>query len=105
MVLPCGSIGLALTRKALALPAFYCSKNGLVFFTALDISLTFVRQLHSQVDVFLKRWAGLPRPASTAILFSGRSERAGLKITQLVTFWKQMQAVRMDILKHSKNAL
>ena len=74
------------------------------FFTALDLSLTFVRQLQAQADVFLKRWAGLPRPASTAILFSGRSERAGLKITQLVTFWKQMQAVRMDILKHSKDA-
>ena len=51
------------------------------FFTALDLSLTFVRQLQAQADVFVKRWAGLPRPASTAILFSGRFERAGLKIT------------------------
>ena len=25
-------------------------------------------------------------------------------MTQLVTFWKQMQVVRMDILKHSKDA-
>ncbi len=74
------------------------------FFTALDLSLTFVRQLQAQANVFLKRWAGLPRPANTTILFTGRSDRAGLNITNLETFWKQMQAVRMDILKHSKDA-
>ena len=35
------------------------------------------------------------------ILFLGKSGRAGLHITSIVTYWKQMQLVRLDILKHS----
>ena len=49
------------------------------FFTALDLSLTSVRQLQAQADVFLKRWAGLPRPASTAILSQGDLSEQDLK--------------------------
>ena len=38
---------------------------------------------------------------NTSILFWGKSGQAGLHITNLVTFWKQMQIVRMDLLKNS----
>ena len=72
-------------------------------FTSLDFSLTFVQQLEAVATRFLKRWSGLPRPANTAILHLGSSNRAGLHIKQLSTFWKQMQAVRMDILKNSSD--
>ena len=78
VALPGGPIGLAHTWKALALPAFCCSKNGLVF-TALDLSPRFVRQLQAQADVFLKRWAGLPPPASTIILSQGDLSEQDLK--------------------------
>ena len=50
---------------------------------------------------FWKNWSGLPRPANTSILFLEKSGQAGLHITNLVTFWKQMQIVRMDLLKNS----
>ena len=72
-------------------------------FTSLDFSLTFVQQLEAVATRFLKQWSGLPRPANTAILHLGSSNRAGLHIKQLSTFWKQMQAVRMDILKSSSD--
>ena len=70
-------------------------------FTALDLSLTFVKRLQTQANKFLKAWSGLPRPANTAILFVGASGRAGLHVSGLPTFWKQMQAVRLDLLRHS----
>lgn len=71
------------------------------YFNALDLSLTFVRQLQNTVTSFLKKWSGLPRAANTTILFCGTAQRAGLHIKHLETFWKQMQAVRLDLLKHS----
>ena len=70
-------------------------------FTSLDLSLTFVHELEAVANRFLKRWSGLPRGGNTAILHLGSSNRAGLHVKQLSTFWKQMQVVRMDILKHS----
>ena len=72
-------------------------------FTSLDLSLTFVQQLEAVATRFLKQWSGLPRPANTAILHLGSSNRAGLHIKQLTTFWKQMQIVRLDILKSSSD--
>ena len=71
------------------------------YFTALDLTATFVKTLQSVSTKFLKNWSGLPRPANTSILFLGKSGQAGLHITNLVTFWKQMQIVRMDLLKNS----
>ena len=71
------------------------------FFTALDLSQTFVKSLQSKATKFLKSWSGLPRSANTTILFLGKSGRTGLHVTNLVTYWKQMQLVRMDILKRS----
>ena len=71
------------------------------YFTALDLTATFVKTLQSVSTKFLKNWSGLSRPANTSILFWGKSGQAGLHITNLVTFWKQMQIVRMDLLKNS----
>ena len=71
------------------------------YFTALDLTATFVKTLQSVSTKFLKNWSGLPCPANTSILFWGKSGQAGLHITNLVTFWKQMQIVRMDLLKNS----
>ena len=71
------------------------------FFTALDLSQTFVKSLQSKATKFLKSWSGLPRSANTTILFLGKSGRTGLHVTNLVTYCKQMQLVRMDILKRS----
>ena len=58
------------------------------YFTALDLTATFVKTLQSVSTKFLKNWSGLPRPANTSILFLGKSGQAGLHITNLVTFWK-----------------
>ena len=71
------------------------------YLTALDLTLTFVKRLQAKATKYLKKWSGLPRSANTAILFLGKSGRAGLHITSIVTYWKQMQLVRLDILKHS----
>ena len=72
-------------------------------FTSLDLSLTFVQQLEAVTTCFLKQWSGLPRPANTAILHLGSSNRADLHLKQFTTFWKQMQIVRLDILKSSSD--
>ena len=71
------------------------------YLTALDLTLTFVKRLQAKATKYLKKWSGLPRSANTAILFLGKSGRAGLHIPSIVTYWKQMQLVRLDILKHS----
>ena len=71
------------------------------FFTALSLSQTFVKSLQSKATKFLKSWSGLLRSANTTILSLGKSGRTGLNVTNLVTYWKQMQLVRMDILKRS----
>ena len=71
--------------------------------TVHDLSKNFVSKLQAMANTYLKKWAGLPRPANTAILFIGSSDRAGLRIKNLVTVWKQMQVVRMDILKLSRD--
>ena len=71
------------------------------YLTALDLTLTFVKRLQAKATKYLKKWSGLPRSANTASLFLGKSGRAGLHITSIVTYWKQMQLVRLDILKHS----
>ena len=56
------------------------------FFTALDLSQTFVKSLRSKATKFLKSWSGLPRSANTTILFLGKSRRTGLHVTNLVTY-------------------
>ena len=71
--------------------------------TVHDLSKTFISKLQAMANTYLKKWAGLPRPANTAILFIGSSDRAGLRIKNLVTVWKQMQVGRMDILKLSRD--
>ena len=43
------------------------------YFTALDLTATFVKTLQSVSTKFLKNWSGLPRPANTSILFFGKS--------------------------------
>ena len=58
--------------------------------TVHDLSKTFVSKLQAMANTYLKKWAALPRPANTAILFIGSSDRAGLHILNLVTVWKQM---------------
>ena len=68
-------------------------------FTSLDLSLSFAKHLQALAAAYLKRWSGLPHPANITILHTGSSKRAGLRITHLATFWKQMQAVRLDILQ------
>ena len=72
-------------------------------FTSQDLWPTFVQQLEAVATRFLKQWSGSPRPANTAIVHLGSSNRAGLHITQLTTFWKQMQAVWLDIVKNSSD--
>ena len=71
------------------------------FFTALDLSQTFVKSLQSKATKFFKSWSWLPRSANTAILFLGKSGRTGVNGTNLVTYWKQMQLVHIDVLKRS----
>ena len=73
-------------------------------FTSLDLSLSFAKHLEAMAVAYLKRWSGLPHPANVAILHTGSSRRAGLRITHLATFWKQMQAVRLDILHQSADS-
>ena len=89
LLLSCGSISTVIVAK-LSWP-----------FSSLDLTLTFVRRLQAKSTAFLKRWTGLPRPANSAILHPGRSNRAGLHVKHLLTFWKQTQAVRMNILQPS----
>ena len=50
--------------------------------TALDLTLTFVKRLQAKATKYLKKWSGLPRSANTAILFLGKSGRAGLAYNQ-----------------------
>ena len=73
-------------------------------FTSLDLSLSFAKHLQALAATYLKRWSGLPHPANVTILHTGSSKRAGLRITHLATFWKQMQAVRLDILQQSSDS-
>ena len=75
-------------------------------FTSLDLSLLFAKHLQDLAATYidLKRWSGLPHPANVTILHTGSSKRAGLRITHLATFWKQMQAVRLDILQQSSDS-
>ena len=72
-------------------------------FTSLDLSLSFAKHLQALAAAYLKHWSGLPHPANVNILYTGSSKRAGLRITHLATFWKQMQAVRLDILQQSSD--
>ena len=60
-----------------------------------------VRPTGSKVKKYLKKWSGLPQSANTVILLWDKSGQAGLHKTSIVTYWKQMQLVRLDILKHS----
>ena len=73
-------------------------------FTSSNLSLTYVEQLQAIANRSLKQWAGLPRSGNTTILHLGKSNRAGLHVKFLPTFWKQMQIVRLDILKHSSDS-
>ena len=73
-------------------------------FTSLDLSLSFAKHLQALAAAYLKRWSGLPHPANVTILHTGSSKRAGLRIKHLVTFWKQMQAVCLDILQQSSDS-
>ena len=77
------------------------------YLTALDLTLTFVKRLQAKATKtkYLKKWPGLPQSANTAILFLGKYGRAGLHITSIVTYWRQMQLVRLDILEHCRCAL
>ena len=73
-------------------------------FTSLDLSLSFAKHLQALAAAYLKRWSGLPHPSSVTILHIGSSKRARLRITHLATFWKQMQAVRLDTLQQSSDS-
>lgn len=70
----------------------------------LDLSLSFVKKLHAQALVYLKRWSGLPRCANTAILFSGGDKRPGLRLRNICTYWKQQQNIKLSLLHNSDDA-
>ena len=69
----------------------------------LDLSLSFVKSLQAKALVYLKRWSGLPRSANATVLFSGSHNRAGLKMRNLVTYWKQQQHVKLSLLRSSSD--
>ena len=69
----------------------------------LDLSHSFAKLLHRICLPFLKKWAGLPRPAAPAILFIGARERFGLRLTYIPTLWKQRQVIRWNIIKNSSD--
>ena len=73
------------------------------WFTTLDLSLSFVSYLHSLVLPFLKKWCGLPRSANPSILFCGSRSKPGLRLKRIPTVWKQSRAVRLQLLKYSRD--
>ena len=94
---------LSLSSLSLSLSVSLCLSLSWPF-TSLDLSLSFAKHLQALAAAYLKRWSGLPHPANVTILHTGSSKRAGLRITHLATFWKQMQAVRLDILQQSSDS-
>ena len=77
-------------------------------FTSLDLSLSFAKHIQASVAVECRLsqsgWSSLPHPANVTTLYTGSSKRAGLRITHLATFWKQIQAVLLDILQQSSDS-
>ena len=72
-------------------------------FQVLELSLTFVRELHKICLPFLKKWSGLPRCANSAILFIGSRKRFGLRLHYLPTVWKKCQATKWHLLRSSRD--
>ena len=69
----------------------------------LDLCYSFAKMLHHISLSFIKKWAGLPKAANTAILFTGNRERPGLRLMCITTLWKQQQTIKWHIIKHSKD--
>lgn len=69
--------------RTVALPALFVAKLSWSL-TALDVSLTFVKQLHARATKFLKIWLGLPQSVNTAIIVIVWSRWADLRASSLV---------------------
>ena len=72
-------------------------------FQVLELSLSFVRELHAFCLPFLKKWTGLPRSANSAILFIGSRKRFGLRLHHLPTVWKKCQTIKWHLLRTSRD--
>ena len=68
-----------------------------------DLALSFVRHLDAIVRRFLKKWLHLPRGANVAFLFIGTKKCSGLRMRRLETVYKQMQVVKLDIIRHAQD--
>ena len=66
-----------------------------------DLCLAYVRMLDKKVKPFVKRWASLPRPANATFLFIGSKSHGGLRMRRIETIYKQMQVVRLDLIRHA----
>ena len=65
-----------------------------------DLSVSFVRHLDKLALRYVKKWMQLPRAADTTVLFTGK-RRGLLRLRKLQTVYKQMQVVRLDILRQA----
>ena len=89
--------------KIVALPTLHRSQPFMVSHRAwldVDFCLTALGKGNNVPEKVV--WPpSIRKHCECAILFLGKSGRAGFYVTSIVTCWKQMQLVRLYILKHS----
>ena len=72
-------------------------------FTVYDFNLSVAKRLEVTANKYLKRWAGLPRPANTSILYRSRNMK-GLRLTSVSLHYKKMQVLKAHTAKYSKDS-
>ena len=66
-----------------------------------DLSLDFVTRLDKKLRGYIKRWLTMIQGANTDLLYCGTQKRPGLRLKHLHTLYKQLQVIRLDIIRHA----
>ena len=68
-----------------------------------DLNLSETKSLEAIATKFLKKWTGLPHPATTSILYRSRQNK-GLHLTPLSLHFKKMQILKIHTIKYSDDS-
>ena len=71
-------------------------------FMIYDLNLSEAKRLEVLANRYLKKWARLPRPANTSILYRSRKFK-GMQLTAISLHYKKMQILKAHTVKYSKD--
>ena len=72
-------------------------------FMVYDLNVSESKRMEASATKFLKKWAGIPHPATTSILYrSGHNK--GIHLTPVALHYKKMQILKAHTIKHSKDS-